>query len=732
MGAPTIGLTAMSVLEKGEHSGAPAAGRAAASFAPTLALAVALTLGAAGVVLPLVHAVLPAVLLPPPLAIQHQRAETLTFLLTFFAALPAALAVAPRIVARTPPGFAVLPLAGLVLVVLGTRLADAAGVSSLHALLGLSALWWLAVGALVARPPSWRAPTLRLPALPRRSAPALGRPWGIAVDLAALLLLALVVPDLVIFRPEAASGNLSVALETSIIRFHQDLLLEPANEVIHGGAMLVDAASQYGVGSIYAIAAWFKVAPIGYGTFGFLDDALTALWFCAGYGVLRLAGVARPLAVGALALAVVALVFPLAFPVGALPQYGPLRFGMPMLVVLAAVAEARWPRRASVARAAGLAALGLASVWSLEALAYTGFVYAALACLQERLDPRPGARRRLVRRAALAVAACVAAQVLLAAATLVASGSLPDWGEYLVFLHAFLFGKAGEFTYDVPAWSPSLALGAGYVASAAAVIELARRRAALPRVALIALGGLTAYGIALFSYYVDRSQSHILMHVALPGLLAGALWLSLLLRIAGDAARTAALACALVLTALLVAIAWPSIGDRFPRTALAHAAPGGESFRGALTRLWHPPVMEPATATAERLVRDDMPGERRSLLMTEQDRAIEVLLRTGRLDRLHIGDPWETGFVAGHWIGRLRATVDGIRPGTRMLIDQAALDRLAYLRAHPEFDPLSTASAPAAGALTALQQWALRRIGQRFRFHTVAVDGKFRVVELRP
>ena len=36
-------------------------------------------------------------------------------------------------------------------------------------------------------------------------------------------------------------------------------------------AMLVDTVSQYGVGSIYLLAAWFQIAPIGNGTLGLLD-----------------------------------------------------------------------------------------------------------------------------------------------------------------------------------------------------------------------------------------------------------------------------------------------------------------------------------------------------------------------------------------------------------------------------------------------------------------------------
>src|SRR6185503_9941579 len=58
-----------------------------------------------------------------------------------------------------------------------------------------------------------------------------------------------------------------------------------------------------------------------------------------------------------------------------------------------------------------------------------------------------GARRlrggRLAPAAIAGALACVAAHLVFALATLAASGALPDWGEYLVYLREFLFGTVG-------------------------------------------------------------------------------------------------------------------------------------------------------------------------------------------------------------------------------------------------------------------------------------------------
>ena len=74
-------------------------------------------------------------------------------------------------------------------------------------------------------------------------------------------------------------------------RFHQDFLLGPTNQLLGGGALMVNVpVSQYGVGYIYLLAGWFHLVPIGYGTYGFLDGLVTALFYVAGYAILRLAG----------------------------------------------------------------------------------------------------------------------------------------------------------------------------------------------------------------------------------------------------------------------------------------------------------------------------------------------------------------------------------------------------------------------------------------------------------
>ncbi len=95
--------------------------------------------------------------------------------------------------------------------------------------------------------------------------------------------------------------------------------------------------------------------------------------------------------------------------------------------------------------------------------------------LEAWLGPDGGRLRWLARKAVLVVAACVVAHLLFALATLAAAGQLPDWGQYIAYLRAFLFERLGDLNYDFARWSPGLAVGATYLASAAGIVLALQR-----------------------------------------------------------------------------------------------------------------------------------------------------------------------------------------------------------------------------------------------------------------
>ena len=251
--------------------------------------------------------------------------------------------------------------------------------------------------------------------------------------------------------------------------------------------------------------------------------------------------------------AVLVLVYGRQYNVGALPETGSLRFGLPLLIVASMTCDVRWPQWRAFA-AATFVALGVSAVWALEAFLYSIVVFAAAAAIRAWLLA-PGQRRPwLLRQAAFAVGACVTAHVVLALITLAITGQLPDWGQYLTYIHSFLLGgQAGAITYGFPRWPPGLAVDAAAFASAAALVLLARRAPSVARrepVVTVALAGSTAYTIALMSYTDNRSLTYLLVYVSLPLVMAAVLWLVLILRApeAGIAVRRAAGAFSVAVT----------------------------------------------------------------------------------------------------------------------------------------------------------------------------------------
>jgi hypothetical protein len=732
-----------------------------------------------------------------PLLTERQDAESTLYLLAFGLILPLALLVVPRLADAIAAGsngrglslVAAVLIASLMLSLLVARALP--GESAADAL-GMLALWWLgALAVLVragrARPweallraaplafSAWAlAAALVLAALLAftsldsislfplvlgvgailavlaayarirgRGVPKLSHRWGLAIDAAIILVLAFAIPDLVIFKPVGAGGVGPDAFNASVIQFHQDFLLGPANQVLAGDAVLVHTSSQYGVAPIYLLATWFQLVPIGYGTLGFLDGILYVLLFASGYCVLRIAGTSRVVASGALVLAVVALLYNLVYPVGGLLQHGPLRFGLPMAVIVAATASARWPRQERAATVVQLLVVGLSAIWALETFAYTLGTFIALASLQAYARAASGRLRWLVRRLAAAVAACVGAQLLFAGATLALAGHLPDWGQYFAYLDALLLGKLADITYDFAAWSPGLPVGVAYAASAVAVVLVAVRKRDLvtrERAAFVALAGTTAYGSLLFTYFVNRSSTHILPYVSFPAVLIGALWLALLLRGSLTEARRArlgGLAFGLSVALVAVAVAWSAIGTRFSDTPLAYAVPGGTSLSSGFHRLWHPPPINPRSPAGERLVDRYMPGERRILILASSNLgsaiATEILTRSGRANELPFGDPVEDSFASSPDPAAIASAVDAIQPGDRLLMPESGFSVLAELRRQPSRDAREDpVPVPAPDSLTPQQESVLQHIGERFRLHVIAREEGLVVASLKP
>lgn len=681
-----------------------------------------------------------------------------------------ALAIWDRLVARhgveAGSGAAALAAASLALTVIWARLA-AAGLdveASKLAMLAF-ALWALGLATLAIRPGT----------LPRRLLAARrGALWLIAAGLLGLSILVFATPSsiavvpalcsLVVIGAAIALARLSrfepprlagrgidavVILLVSLaaidlaayqgvdlaslfnLQLHQDFLLGPTNDVLGGRGVLTETSSQYGVASIYSLAAWFLIAPIGYGTFSFLNGLLLAGAWSAAYAILRLAGCSRALGAAAVAIGLMATVLSV-FPVPAVwPQIGPLRFGLPIVIILAEALAARAPRRGRPPRAASYLVLALSSIWSLETFFYTALALASILVVRAAISAgAPGARaRQLARSIGIAVVVCLGAHVLFAAVTLGVTGELPDWGIYLAYVEAYATGQyAPEYLFG--AWPLGLLVGLVYLGSAIGLIMLVLRRRELAQqhpATMISLAGATGYGIGALTYAVARAPS--LSYTVIAAFLLGGLWLGLALRTTSAMparGRFAALALGAWVAALLIGGSWSTLDDGWRRSALAHALPGGDSLGEATGRLWDSSPLDFRSPEGERLLAESIPGSGPALVLTAPDLGTEILVRSGRINLLPMGHPPQDDLIRSHTVPVIRRAVAEIPTGTRMLTQQGFLDA-------PRADD------PLAGGTNfdlqpvPLQTYALALIEDRFELQTVArgSDGLL-VVELIP
>src|SRR5207248_8911588 len=77
-----------------------------------------------------------------------------------------------------------------------------------------------------------------------------GRVGGVGLDVIAVALLLLAVPDIVVYTSSRVIPT--SYFPPGIIQFQQDWILGPANQLLGGGALLVNVpSSQYGVGLVY-------------------------------------------------------------------------------------------------------------------------------------------------------------------------------------------------------------------------------------------------------------------------------------------------------------------------------------------------------------------------------------------------------------------------------------------------------------------------------------------------
>lgn len=531
----------------------------------------------------------------------------------------------------------------------------------------LAAIWALAIAILFTPTHAWHLSNLIPALLLAAVVVALFLRFGEASLLAGRARLAVdVVLALLLIGVVVQLPPLGPYIQTLV--YHQGFFLGPANDVLHGRAMMATAWSQYGYGLIDALGGVFKVVPIGFGTMMLITLTVTAAEYVCAYVTLRLAGLGQLLVVVTLAVAACGNLFAPLEVYLLYPSAGPIRFGLPYLIVLAAVIGARWPARQRPARIAMLLVLALCAAWSFETFTYGAITYGCVALVESLARPG-GWVRPLVRRAIEGIAACVAALVLFSLVTLALDGHL-DWGPYYEYLKLYTTGELGALPVIVFSAGPQMA--AVIFLTAVAVVWLVRRRpGALEAPIAIALAGFTGIALSTFTYYLGRSHPNNLLVIMVPTVILTGLWAHVLLRAPKNNWRTAALVGLVFGWSVIAVAAWPSIKEKWHTTALSLVAPhNGGSLRQQVSEYADNPPLNPLAPLGTRLLdRYWAPGEP-ALVMTEQDLTTEVLLRSGRRNLLPISHPAEDVIIESSF-PRVRQSARDVKPGTLMLFSPA-------------------------------------------------------------
>jgi hypothetical protein len=501
------------------------------------------------------------------------------------------------------------------------------------------------------------------------------------------------------------------------LRYDQDFYIGPANAILHGSPMLVDTFSQYGVGVMYFLAGIFELIPIGYGSFQLVNGLLTALEFVLVYLVLRIACRSQLYALLGTAVCLVANVLTGLGPRIGYASTGPLRFGLPWVLIALAVLAAKIPERRRILDVAILVLVGASAIWSFETFVYTTGAYLAIVALELALQGGSVRKRagQAGHRLGLLALVIVASHLVFAVATRVFGGQWPDWGGYLAYIQ--LYGWNGFSTLPIGSWSLGYLIAALYFISMAGLVFVTldqREFAATRRVELTAIATTTAFGILSYTYFLGRSHPNNLHHIAPPAIVLSALWVSLIARNA-PANRTA------MRFAVLVFVGWAAAAvlvqhtnetqASFRRSPLRQIVQPNPRLSARVHALvdWRQEPTDPLAIESEQLLNRFAPGRDRVAVVVRAELSTEALIGAHRGNLLPIPVPNQSSLLPERSLSLVEKYLPRLKPGLAVLTEQS------YLKQPPLY-----AYGGAPGDANEFEVIVLSEIRRLFRYRVAA------------
>jgi hypothetical protein len=353
----------------------------------------------------------------------------------------------------------------------------------------------------------------------------------------------------------------------------QNFYLGATNALLHGGTMLVNVYSQYGILDIELLSLFFQIlhVSITYQLFSMLNGVLCMLQFAMIYWILRILLKSQGYAFLGLVVVSVLNLFATLGIFQSSPSIGPLRFGLAYLMLGLIILRLKFPGRRRSLLVLEYALLGLTSIWSFETFIYCAAIFAGCRIYQSLLEGHSfkNFMRQILLKAGGALLSILLFQIGQALFTFIRAGQWPNWGIYLHYLYRYSVGGVG--TLPVDPWSAWFIMAAIYfMAIVSILIRWAAGHHLDGSLEAQAMLYTSLMGIAIFTYFVGRSHPNNLLHICVPAVIIALSGFQALTRIdlkeyAGFI-RSSTYVCFTGL-ALIVFIYFPNITSKLPNTA---------------------------------------------------------------------------------------------------------------------------------------------------------------------
>lgn len=408
---------------------------------------------------------------------------------------------------------------------------------------------------------------------------------------------------------------------------HSNFFLGPAAAVRAGRSLLVDVNCQYGVGSIYFLAAILdlrtKLIPPTIEGFSTLLGIMAAVQWAVIYGTLR--SITKSPGLSAIVFLLI-LVSPRLEQVEyatTFPSTGAFRFIFGFLLV--GCFALRGPLRGRERWVYALEAIvvGAASVWSFESFVYVFVAYLGSLVYEAVHVGRRNLVQLLEDRILPAALSVSWFHLALALLTRWRSGHWPHWSLYIDYLKLYSTEEFG--TLPIETWTPWLPLAGALMLT---VIALGYRRITLGRTDLktpyAVVFAMSALGIAQFTYYLGRSHPNNLFHIAPPAFFVAGYWFIVAAESSEHVSRAFRKSFVFVCygaCAFVLVHAMPDVEKKIDHTWLAYLATGRE---------WNHRPTQTRVADAIAMMNKYAPGQRRVAYFTHPDSFVEMSLLTRR------------------------------------------------------------------------------------------------------